>query len=122
MFVVTFLSFGTIPAIMLIIGILWKKSPPKNINGFYGYRTPRSMKSQEAWDFANKYLANLYFTWGVICTILTAVVLSIYMGRGEILEKLMIYVTIFQVACVTLPILPTELALKRNFDKDGKRL
>lgn len=122
MFVVTFLSFGTIPAIMLTLGILWKKNPPKNINGFYGYRTPRSMKSQEAWDFAQRYISNLYFTWGVICSVLTALVLSVYMGSGDILEKMMIYVTIFQVACVVLPIVPTEIALRKNFDRDGKRL
>ncbi|MCO5725312.1 SdpI family protein [Robiginitalea marina] len=36
--------------------ILWKY-PPKNINWLYGYRTARSMKSQECWDFAQTYAA-----------------------------------------------------------------
>ena len=31
--------------------------PPKKINMTYGYRTTRSMKSQSAWDFAQKYSA-----------------------------------------------------------------
>jgi uncharacterized membrane protein len=31
--------------------ILWFK-PPKKINSIYGYRTKRSMQSQEAWDYA----------------------------------------------------------------------
>lgn len=29
--------------------------PPKKINALYGYRTPRSMKNQSTWDFAQKY-------------------------------------------------------------------
>jgi uncharacterized membrane protein len=36
--------------------ILWKY-PPKSINWLYGYRTARSMKSQECWDFAQTYAA-----------------------------------------------------------------
>lgn len=122
MILIAFLSFGTIPIIMLTLGILWRKNPPKNINGFYGYRTPRSMKNQETWNFAHKYISNLYFTWGIICTVLTVLVLTVYMGNEDILESLMIYITIFQVACVVLPIVPTEIALKKNFDRDGNRL
>lgn len=29
--------------------------PPKKINWFYGYRTVASMKSQERWEFAQRY-------------------------------------------------------------------
>lgn len=38
----------------LISGILFKKNPPKEINLWYGYRTKRSMRNQERWDFAQK--------------------------------------------------------------------
>ena len=38
--------------IFLIAGFLLFKFPPKKINGLYGYRTYRSMKNQENWDFA----------------------------------------------------------------------
>ncbi|HMP98127.1 MAG TPA: SdpI family protein [Cyclobacteriaceae bacterium] len=46
---------------LLVIGYLFMRFPPKKINHFYGYRTPRSMRSQEAWDFANKYSSALMF-------------------------------------------------------------
>lgn len=46
---------------LLVIGYLFMRFPPKKINSFYGYRTPRSMRSQEAWDFANKYSSALMF-------------------------------------------------------------
>ena len=41
----------------LLVGFLMKKRPPKTINHLYGYRTKRSMKNQESWDFAQKYSA-----------------------------------------------------------------
>lgn len=33
-------------------GIIMYLKPPKKINQIYGYRTKRSMASQEAWDFS----------------------------------------------------------------------
>jgi len=41
--------------VLLVIAWLTKIFPPKNINAFYGYRTSRSMRSEEAWKEANKY-------------------------------------------------------------------
>lgn len=56
--------------LFLICGFIFFKFPPKKINSFYGYRTPRSMKSQERWDFAQDYAAkemmNLGFFLGLM--------------------------------------------------------
>ncbi len=41
--------------ILLIVGLLMSKFPPKKINGIYGYRTKKSIKSEEAWDFSQKF-------------------------------------------------------------------
>lgn len=38
----------------LLTGLILYLFPPKKINGIYGYRTPRSMKNQENWDYAQK--------------------------------------------------------------------
>jgi uncharacterized membrane protein len=42
---------------------LWKR-PPKKISEMVGYRTPRSMKSQPAWDFAQVYAGRALFYCG----------------------------------------------------------
>ncbi len=44
-------------ALTVLFGYLFLKYPPKRINWFYGYRTSRSMRSQERWDFAQKHSA-----------------------------------------------------------------
>ena len=38
------------PAMMIGFGKYFMKGGPKQINGVFGYRTPRSMKNQETWS------------------------------------------------------------------------
>lgn len=52
-----FIILITTGLVFMLAGFLMYKFPPKKINGLYGYRTPSSMKSQERWDFAQKYSA-----------------------------------------------------------------
>ncbi|MDL5045533.1 SdpI family protein [Oscillatoria amoena NRMC-F 0135] len=56
--------------LIVIIAFLFKRFPPRRINHLYGYRTPRSMRNQEAWDCANTYSSNAIF----IVALLTCVV------------------------------------------------
>ena len=42
------------------------KFPPRKINGIYGYRTSRSMKSQENWDIAQRYSSQLMLKQGLV--------------------------------------------------------
>ena len=39
----------------VICGFLMKSRPPKEINSWYGYRTPLSKKTPENWKFSQKY-------------------------------------------------------------------
>ena len=45
--------------ILIVVGFILLKYPPKEINSLYGYRTEKSMKSQEAWDFAQIFSSKL---------------------------------------------------------------
>jgi uncharacterized membrane protein len=49
-----------------IAAFITMKFPPKKINGIYGYRTSRSMKSQENWDIAQRYSSRLMFKQGLV--------------------------------------------------------
>lgn len=53
-----------IPGCMLYFGWRFQKNPPKTINSGYGYRSTRSMESQEAWDFAQVYSGRFWFRAG----------------------------------------------------------
>jgi len=53
-----------IPACMLYLGRRLQTRPPRNINMGYGYRSHRSMQSQEAWDFAQVYSGRFWVRVG----------------------------------------------------------
>ena len=53
-----------IPACMLYLGRRFHTRPPRNINMGYGYRSHRSMQSQEAWDFAQVYSGRFWVRAG----------------------------------------------------------
>lgn len=59
-----------IPISMIITGLVFRSSPPKKINLLVGYRTKRSMESQEAWNLAQKYLGELWLKTGLILLII----------------------------------------------------
>lgn len=93
-----------IPVLMILCGYLMYKHTPKDINGLVGYRTAMSMKNQETWDFANNYFCVPYF----------------FMSSGNA-TVIMCIAEVIQVVVLCWTIVPTERALKDNFDQDGNR-
>lgn len=111
-----------LPALMIFIGWLMRKHPPKKINFIYGYRTAMSRKNQDTWDFAHATCGKIWwrFGWALLAT--TALVqIPFFGGNDDTLGKLT--VTIYTVQCILLliSILPVERALKKNFNPDGSR-
>ena len=53
-----------LPLIMVVFGKLFQHCP-EEINSVFGYRTRRSMASQEAWNFAHHACGKLWFRWGL---------------------------------------------------------
>ena len=50
----------------IIAGGIMYFFPPKKVNSLYGYRTARSMKNQENWDFAQIYGAKALCVLGLV--------------------------------------------------------
>ena len=59
-----------LPIMILVVfsagGLILYFFPPKKINSIYGYRTPRSMKNQSNWDFAQKLGGKFMLIFGFI--------------------------------------------------------
>lgn len=113
-------SFFWIPMttgmIFLLVGGMMKKYPPEEINGFYGFRTRRSMQSQEAWDFAQTMGANQMILVGKIGLLLGLLGLFIPLpGKWDLFLGL---IWVFA-ACGGM-IYSVERALIRKFEKPNK--
>lgn len=111
-----------VPAVMLYFGWRFLKKPPKHINSFYGYRTSRSMKNQQTWDFAHQMCGRLWFRWGLVLLPLSLLAMLLVLGKdAEELGVWLMGVTAIQVVVLLSSIVPVERALKKNFDQFGRK-
>ncbi|MBR2444220.1 MAG: SdpI family protein [Clostridia bacterium] len=111
-----------IPITMLVIGIIFIKKPPRSINSIYGYRTDYSMKNQDTWDFAHKYIGRIWAVLGLVLLVLfTATSILVYMFFYERFDDICGLLCLLGVAGLIVPIIPTEIALKKTFDKNGNK-
>lgn len=111
-----------VPAVMLSFGWRFLKKPPKHINSFYGYRTSRSMKNQQTWDFAHQVCGRLWFRWGLALLPLSLLAMLLVLGKDvEELGVWLMGVTVIQIVVLLCSIIPVERALKKNFDQFGRK-
>ena len=111
------------PVMMIVFGWLFLKKPPKTINHVYGYRTSRSMKNQQTWDFAHKTCGRIWFRGGIVLTILSVPPMLIVLGRGVSTIGIICSVVVgVQIIVMFVTLFPVERALKQNFDQYGRKL
>ena len=111
-----------IPFVMIIFGIIFLICAPKGVNYIFGYRTRKSMKSKETWDYSHKLLGRFWLILGVIT--LPLVLLSMYFVRGmgdDIVGLVGALVTLASFIPLLLPIIPVEVGLRKNFDAFGHK-
>jgi uncharacterized membrane protein len=122
MFIFFLIILLLIPATMIGFGLFWRKNPPKTINWVYGYRTSWSMKSQETWDFAHKYVGTIWLYTGILLCLISVMTLIVFRNCSPtVLEGIILIITAVQLVGLFLPIVPTEIVLKKRFDKNGNR-
>jgi uncharacterized membrane protein len=103
--------------LILILGIIFRLFPPKNINYIYGYRTPRSMSNQKIWDFSNRYASNILIYASTVCIVVQLFAILLF--------PLFISIIIGAVAmCIAaISVLPfTEYYISQNFDDTGNKV
>ena len=113
--VTTLLLCGT----MILFGWIFQNRPPQDINSLYGYRTARSMKTPETWEFAHQYCGRLWWRLGWISLAASAAlhVLFLFVSWMEIGVCVLMFL---QIIPLVWAIFPTEKALKKKFDQFGR--
>ena len=101
---------------LLLLAIIFRKFPPKKINGLYGYRTATSMKSPEIWEAANRYWTSMFIKVCAFNFLFPVIGCFIF-------PKYIVLITVIATTItLLLTIHLTEMFLKKNFDKNGKRI
>lgn len=104
------LALNLIPgAILWVIQAVVRRNMPKTPNGVYGYRTPRSMASQAAWDYANQRCIDLmaWWSWPVMAA---AIPCTLYCALDDAQLWLYMAMTVF---CIW-PLAVVEWELSRG--------
>ena len=113
-----------IPLVMIIYGRIFEKKPPKIARSkfAFGYRTIMSMRNEETWEYAHRFFGKLWFRFGIAVGLISIIVLFFFIGKDKdtvgFAGMIICYV---QLVAMLLPVIPTELALRRRFDKYGNR-
>lgn len=111
-----------IPAIMVVFGLVFRNHAPKTINSLYGYRTTRSMKNRETWEFAHRVCGRLWLRVGAVLAPVSLLSMLLCLGRDTNTAGVFgIVIVTVQTAVLIGSIFPVEAALKRTFDDNGFR-
>lgn len=80
------------------------------------------MKSKLTWDFAQVYCGRLWRKCGKIMLPFSVVPMLFVLGKGvEPVSIVGLVVPVVQLVVLIGTLFPTEMALKKNFDKNGLR-
>jgi uncharacterized membrane protein len=96
--------------VLLAIPLILRKVPR---NGVYGFRTPKTLRSDEIW-----YAANAFFGWGMVfSSVVTAIAIKVlYSLKGLTPEQFLTSSLVVLVAPLVLAVLFTFLHI-RNLDR-----
>ena len=110
------------PAVMIGFGRSFFKRPPRDINATFGYRTTMSMKNQETWKLAHRVCGRYWFICGLILLPLSVLPMLLVINRStETIGMTGVIAVFAQLVPMLCVIIPTEHALRKNFDKNGNR-
>jgi uncharacterized membrane protein len=100
--------------VFFVVAIFTLKFPPKSINSLYGCRTPNSMKSQESWDFAQRFSSIKMIKGGLFLMMISLLKLKFVLKTNTELILSMILI----IGVVIYFLVTTEKAIKKNFPND----
>ena len=112
-----------IPLLMLFIGKSFIKRGPEKINMIYGYRTSMSMKNKDTWEFAHRHCGRIWKWLGAVMLPVSVIPFLFVIGHSEDTVGVVLTVIVtLQTLVIIGSILPTEIALRKNFDSNGNQI
>lgn len=111
-----------IPVCMIGFGRLFCNQAPGAINSLFGYRTSRSRKNRDTWEFAHHYFGKLWYRAGRILLLLSVLAMLPVFGKSiDFVGWYGTVICVIQMVVMMVPVYYTESALKRTFDENGNR-
>lgn len=104
----------SVNGLLFVFSVLFYFFPPKKINAIYGYRTNKSMKNQDIWNFSNSFFSKQFLIYSSISLI--AALILVYVNPKITWQPMAIMLLSLAVS-----VIKTEQALNKNFDDEGDK-
>lgn len=112
-----------VPIIMIVSGIIFSAGAPSEVNSLFGYRTSRSMKNGDTWNFAHRYCGRLWLIIGAVLLPVSVCSSIISVGKSDDFISIFgVGVIVVQSVALLISIIFVEHKLKQTFDKNGNRI
>lgn len=102
------------PAAMLIVGLLWKISPPPYQSKGLAYSTELTQKNPDAWTMAHRHCAKLWMRIGIIGGAASAALMVLF---KENYISFWVWIIVGQMALFCISVFMIDLLLKAQFDE-----
>ncbi|EGV00894.1 hypothetical protein HMPREF9950_0664 [Streptococcus oralis SK313] len=80
------------------------------------------MRNEETWKFANQYFGKVWYLCGLLSAPLSVIAMAIVFEKGtETMSTVGFIITMIQTIPLVGAMISTEIALKKNFDENGRR-
>lgn len=104
------------PITMIYFGFRFEKNPPKEINALFGYRTVMSMKNQNTWKFAHKYIGKLWKVCGwPVLLMSTAAMLFVFEKNIIVVSIIGGAVCVIQILIMICTMIPHRNCAQKEF-------
>lgn len=111
------------PGMLIYYGRKFINDPPRHMNNFRAYCTSRAMKSQDAWDFAQQCLGEVWLKAGITMACLAMLIQIMLPALQNIGTAIWLWFGVFfaELAANVATLVVVEVKLRQNFDKNGTR-
>lgn len=105
------------PAAMLIVGLMWKISPPSYQARGLAYSTELTRKNPEAWAAAHRHCARLWMRTGIISGGASAFLMVLF---KENYSAFWMWLIVGQMVLFCVSVFMIDLLLKNTFSEDNR--
>ena len=103
------------PAAMLVVGLMWKISPPPYQSKGLAYSTELTRKNPDAWAAAHRHCARLWFRTGLVSGGASAFLMVLF---KENYSNFWMWLIVGQMALFCVSVFMIDLLLKNTFFND----
>lgn len=117
MYTLYFIVVMLAPAAMLIVGLMWKISPPSYQSKSLAYSTELTRNNPEAWAAAHRHCARLWLRIGIISGAASAFLMVLFQ---ENYSSFWMWLIVGQMVLFCVSVFMIDLLLKNTYSEEKK--